>query len=215
MRQYIDLSVYVVADPSLCGGRDIVDVVNEAVKGGVTMVQLRNKTGSHEEVAAQARALMDTLRPGSIPLIINDHVDVAADIGADGVHVGQDDTPALKAREVLGPEAIIGLTAFTPGHFATLDPDIVDYAGTGPVYETKTDKGKPVLGPEGLEELVKISPVPVVGIGGITPDNAEPVMEAGAHGVAMMRSISEDDNPDLVANAFAQIAAKYALKRAS
>ena len=189
-----------------------MDVVHAAVRGGVTMIQLRNKTGDQSEVAYQARLIMNALRPGRIPLIINDYVDVAAYVEADGVHLGQGDCSPALAREILGPEAIVGLTAFTREHYEAIDPEVVDYVGTGPVYPTKTDKGKPVLGPENFADLIEHAPVPVVGIGGITTENPDGVMKAGADGLAMMRSVSEAEYPDIAANLFFQVSRRYALK---
>jgi thiamine-phosphate pyrophosphorylase len=214
-RQNFDLSVYFVADPSLCNGRPIADIVAAAVKGGATIVQLRNKEDKLSVIEKQARELLPITRAANVPLLINDYMDVAFNTGADGVHLGQGDTAPADARKVLGPDVIIGLTAFAPEHFAVIDPEIVDYTGTGPFYPTKTDKGKPVLGAEKFAALVALSSVPVVGIGGITPDNAAPVIEAGAQGVAMMRSISGAADPEAEARRFAKIVSSIRLKEAS
>ena len=216
MSKSIDLSVYFILDPSLCAGRDIVDVARLAVSGGVTIMQLRNKSGAAEIVAEQGRALMEVLAEAGVPLLINDHVDVAAEIGAAGVHMGQGDIQrgysAEKAREKLGADAIIGLTAFKPEHFEAIDPGVVDYTGCGPVYTTFTEKGKPVIGVDGLTEFIAMSSVPVVGIGGVTPENAAPVFGAGVAGVAMMRSISQAYHPDIVARSFGEVARKHKIK---
>ncbi|MGH1402811.1 MAG: thiamine phosphate synthase [Alphaproteobacteria bacterium] len=194
-RQELNLSLYFVADPHACAGRDIVDVVKRAVAGGATLIQLRNKIDSADIIRNQALSIQKILADSQVPFLINDHVEVVAEINADGVHIGQGDMNADQARELIGHEAILGLTAFTHDHYAAIDPDIVDYVGTGPVFPTKTDKGKPVLGVDGFSKLIRHAPVPVVGIGGITEQNAVDVMKAGAHGVAMMRSISEADDP--------------------
>ena len=191
MSKPFDLSLYFIADPACCGGRAMADVVMAAAEGGVTMVQYRNKTGAMPEILAEAALLSELLKPYNIPFLINDHVDVAFAVGADGVHLGQGDISPVEARKTLGDAAIIGQTAFTPEHLAAVDPSVVDYVGTGPFYPTQTDKGKPVLGAEKFAELVKLSPVPVVGIGGITPDRVDEVMYAGANGVAVMRAIGE------------------------
>lgn len=201
MLRIFDSLVYFVADPACCAGRDVVDVVMRAVDGGATMVQLRNKSGNMPEFLAQAAMLSELLKSRNVPFIVNDSIDVAFAAGADGVHLGQGDASPAQARARLGAEAIIGQTAFTAEQIAALDP-AVDYIGTGPFYETKTDKGKPVLGAEKFAELARLSPVPVVGIGGITPENAAAVLEAGAAGVAMMRSVSEADDPEAAARAF-------------
>lgn len=204
-RRLFDLSVYFIADPSVCGGRAVQDVVAAAVRGGATMVQLRNKLAPLAEVKHQARAIQEVLFKSDVCFIINDHVRLAADIGADGVHIGQDDISPQEARKIIGESAILGLTAFAPEHFAALDPHVVDYAGTGPFYATLTKPDKPVLGAEKFAQLVKVSPVPVVGIGGITPDNASAVMKAGAKGIAMMRSVSEAADPAIAARQFSDI----------
>lgn len=201
----LDLSVYFVADPSCCAGRDVAGVVMDAVRGGVTMVQYRNKSGNMPEIHAQAALLSELLKAEGIPFLINDHIDVAFAVEADGVHLGQGDASAHDAREKLGSAALIGVTAFTPEHMAAIDAAVVDYVGTGPFYPTQTDKGKPVLGAEKFAELVKLSPVPVVGIGGITAGNALAVIDAGAHGVAMMRAISAADDVTAAAKAFVKV----------
>ena len=199
------LSIYFVADPHACGGRDIAHVVMAAVEGGVTMVQLRNKIDAKPLIAAQAAMLAELLKPLGVPFLVNDHVDIARDVEADGAHIGQGDMSAPEARKILGDEKILGLTAFTEEHINAVDPKTVDYIGTGPFFPTKTDKGKPVLGAQAFSTLIKLSPVPVVGIGGITPENAAEVLSAGADGVAMMRSISEADDPKAAALKFQNI----------
>jgi len=187
------LSLYFIADPACCAGRDVLDVAQAVVRGGATIVQYRDKENSRDVVLHNAIRLREAVT--EVPLIINDHVDIALESGTDGVHLGQGDVDPAEARARLGPDAIIGQTAFTPAHMAAIDPGAIDYAGTGPFYSTKTDKGKPVLGPEKFKKLLELSPVPVVGIGGITADNAQAVLKAGANGVAVMRGLSEAEDP--------------------
>jgi len=158
LRENFDLSVYFILDPSLCGGRDIVDVALAAAGGGVTMVQLRNKVDDASIVA--------------------------------------------KARSIIGDDKILGLTAFTRAHYDAIDVGVVDYVGTGPVFPTLTDKGKPVLGVQGFADLIVHAPVSVVGIGGITPDSAPDIIGAGGQGVAMMRAVSGAEDVELAARAF-------------
>ncbi|MFK7839747.1 MAG: thiamine phosphate synthase [Bdellovibrionales bacterium] len=189
-----DLSIYFVADPACCAGRSIVDVVVEAVQAGVTMVQYRDKSSDKAQISAQAAMLVELLSDYDVALLINDYIDVAQAVGADGVHLGQGDKSPVEARAALGHDAIIGQTAFTAEHIRAVDDTVVDYIGTGPFYPTKTDKGKPVLGAAQFSMLAALSPVPVVGIGGITADNAKTVMDAGADGVAMMRAVSEAED---------------------
>jgi thiamine-phosphate pyrophosphorylase len=129
------------------------------------------------------------------------------------VHLGQGDASPEEARVKLGADAIIGQTAFTQEQIEAVDPEVVDYIGTGPFYTTQTRKGKELLGPSEaggngrFAALAALSPLPVVGIGGITPENAHAVLEAGAQGVAMMRAISEADDPEGAARAFAGVIA--------
>lgn len=209
-RKNFDLSIYFVADPHACGERDIAEVVLAAAQGGVSMVQLRNKIDPKPLVAAQAAMLCELLKPYDIPFLVNDYVDIARDAGASGAHIGQGDISAAEARQILGEEAILGLTAFTAEHISALDPALVDYIGTGPFFPTQTDKGKPVLGAEKFAALIAHSVVPVVGIGGITPDNARQVLEAGADGIAMMRAISAADDPCEAARKFTAVIARKA-----
>lgn len=198
-RRKLDLSVYFVLDPALCAGRNAADVAAAALAGGVTIMQLRDKSEDSGARLYMAEKILELTKKAVVPLLINDHVDIALKSGADGVHLGQEDMPAVSARKLLGPDKIIGWTAFTEDHFLKLNPADVDYAGTGPFYPTKTDKGKPVLGAEKFSEIIKQSKVPVVGIGGITAENAGNVIRAGASGVAMMRSISEAPDPEFAA----------------
>lgn len=165
-------------------------------------MQFRGKSGDAAETERQALAIQAVLAGTGVKLIVNDHVEIAVRIGAQGAHIGQDDISPQKAREMMGDQAIIGLTAFTPAHFAAIDPDVVDYVGTGPVFPTLTKPDKPVLGAEKFHALAARSPVPLVGIGGIIPGNAGDVIRAGADGVAMMRAISEADDPEKAAREF-------------
>lgn len=177
-------------------------MVMAAVDGGVTMVQYRNKSGNMPEIHMHCALLAELLKGRGVAFLVNDHIDVAFASGATGVHLGQGDASPQEAREKLGEAAIIGLTAFTPEHMAAIDAQVVDYVGTGPFYPTQTDKGKPVMGAEKFAEIAGLSPVPVVGIGGITPENAHAVMAAGANGLAMMRAISEADDVKRAARSF-------------
>lgn len=198
-----DLSVYFVADPSCCAGRPVEGVVLAALKGGVTVLQLRNKRSPRDDVFEQAVRLGALADDFGVPLLINDYPDIALESKARGVHIGQGDMSPAQARALLGAGAVIGLTAFRAEHFAAIERGVVDYAGTGPVYPTQTDKGKPVLGPEGFSMMIADAPVPVVGIGGISAENAGAVIRAGARGVAVMRAISEAPDPEEAARALA------------
>lgn len=210
--QNFDLSLYFIADPSMCGGRDVVEVTKAAIRGGVRMVQYRDKSGrSADIVLHDARRVGKAVREAAeetgrhVTFIVNDHVELAHQAGADGVHLGQGDGDPAAARALLGARAIIGVTAFEPDHFEAIKamPEgTIDYAGTGPFFQTSAKTDKPVLGAARFSELVSLSPVPVVGIGGITPERAPEVMAAGASGVAVMSAISMADDPEAAARGF-------------
>ncbi len=201
MRRSFDLSCYFVVDPEACAGRSPEDVVLAALDGGATMVQYRDKRGDIDLARAGAKCVKRAIDDHAcdIPFLINDYPELVVEIGADGVHVGQGDMSPLQVRKLIGDDAILGLTAFNIDHMAAINPAIVDYAGTGPVYPTQTDKGKPILGVEGLREVVALSPVPVVAIGGITAAVAADVMASGVLGIAVMRAISAAGSPALAA----------------
>lgn len=191
-----DLSVYLVTDRPLCGGRALIDVVAEAAAGGATLVQLREKEAGTREFVELARAVKKALAPLGVPLLVNDRLDVALACGADGVHVGQSDMHPSDARAILGPGAIIGLSVETP-ELARAARDLpVDYLGAGPVFPTATKvDAAPVLGLSGLGEVVELAGRPVVGIGGIGLANAVEVMQAGAHGVAVVSALCAASSP--------------------
>lgn len=198
----LDLRLYSIIDPAACVGGSFEDTAVAAVKGGATCLQYRDKGSDLRAVKDRLARVYRAVRSvsfgeGCVPFLVNDHVHLAAELGVDGVHIGQGDVSAAQARHVLGPDAVIGLTAFTPDHMAAVDPEVVSYVGTGPVYPTQTDKGKPILGIEGLADLVALSPVPVVAIGGITADCiAEIMRRAAPAGVAVMRGISAAADPE-------------------
>ena len=184
------LKLYLVTDRDLSLGRSLEEVVSEAVKGGVTIVQLREKEASTGEFVALARRLMSILKPLGIPLIINDRVDVALAVDADGVHIGQSDMAYADARRLLGPDKIIGLSVESLEDLEAANALDVDYVGISPVYgtPTKTDTAEP-FGLEGLRKAVEMSVHPTVAIGGMNARTIGEVMETGADGVAVVSAI--------------------------
>ena len=189
------LKLYLVTDRNLSLGRDLEEVVSEAVKGGVTIVQLREKDASTGEFVALARKLMALLKPLGIPLIINDRVDVALAADADGVHIGQSDMPYEIARKLLGPDKIIGLSVENFEDIEKANALDVDYIGISPVYgtPTKTDTAEP-FGLEGLRKAVNMSKHPTVAIGGMNAGTIADVMAAGTDGVAVVSAICSAEN---------------------
>jgi thiamine-phosphate pyrophosphorylase len=190
-----DLSLYLVTDPEMTAKRGLLETVADAVAGGVTMVQLRQKDGSAREMAEAGRALKSFLAPRKIPLIVNDRIDVAHAIGADGVHVGQNDLPPADARAMLGPNAIIGLSVTAGCQLDAFDA-AVDYIGLGPIFPTGTKlDAAPALGDTPFGELRRRISLPVVAIGGITPDNAARAIASGADGIAVVSAICAAMDP--------------------
>ena len=190
------LKLYLVTDRGIAGKRDIDDIVLEAVQGGVTMVQLREKNISTREFVELAVKLKKILTPYDVPLIINDRVDVAVASGADGVHIGQSDMPYHIARGMLGYDKIIGLSVENFKQLEESNGLAVDYIGISPVFSTptKTDTAEP-FGLEGLKKAVAMSTHPTVGIGGMNPDTAASVMATGTDGIAVVSAIVGAKSP--------------------
>jgi thiamine-phosphate pyrophosphorylase len=195
-----------VTDRGLSRGRNLVDVVSAAVQGGVTMVQLREKEASTREFLAEAVALKTLLKPLGVPLIINDRVDIAQAIDADGVHVGQSDMPVEIVRQLIGPEKIIGLSITNQTQIEREDAKRSDYLGIGPLYlqTTKANASTP-LGVEGFRALRALSFKPVMAIGGLNATNSAAVLEAGADGLAIVSAIVGADDPKAAAAAVAKL----------
>jgi thiamine-phosphate pyrophosphorylase len=209
MPRPVDLSLYFVTDAPLCAGRGLVPTVLAAVRGGATIIQLRDPLAKAGALVAQGRALMAVLKPLGIPLVINDRPDVALAVGADGVHVGQDDLPPEIARAILGPEAIIGLSITHPDEMRKVPWDVVDHVGVGPVISrgVKPDAAEP-MGLAGLAACVSLARKPVVAIGGIDVSTAGPSITAGADGVAAVAAIAGAADPEAAARALKQAVAE-------
>ncbi|MCO7230969.1 MULTISPECIES: thiamine phosphate synthase [unclassified Cobetia] len=199
----LDLSLYLVTDPALCAERGLEATVMAAVRGGVSVVQLRDKHASDEEMIAQAIRLKALLDEYEVPLIINDRIEVALASGADGLHIGQGDGDPVEARRRLGEDALIGLSVQTLEQLKAVDVKRIDYLGLGPVYATPTkpDHAAP-LGIEGLTQLVRSSPLPTVAIGGISLANAGEVMTSGTDGLAVVSALCSAEDPAAAAQQF-------------
>ena len=195
-----DLSLYLVLDPDLCHPLGMVETARLAVAGGVTMVQLRDKDASPAQMIAIGRALKAALHGSGVPLIVNDDVEAAIAIGADGLHVGQDDMDAQTARRLIGPDMILGLSVETEALAVAVDPAVVDYIGAGPVFATVTKPGhKPPVGMEGLARLIAATSLPAVAIGGLKTGHVEAVLRAGARGLAVVSAICGQPDPQTAA----------------
>ncbi len=191
-----DYSLYLVTDRRLSLGRSTAEVVAEAVAGGVSCVQLREKHLDTRSFVAEAHVLMALLTPLHIPLIINDRVDVALAVGAAGVHLGQNDMKIEHARRLLGDAGIIGISAECLDHAIQAEKAGADYIGISPIFATatKTDTAPP-LGPAGIAEIRRHVRLPLVAIGGIHRENADLIMQAGADGIAVVSAIVQAPSP--------------------
>lgn len=207
----IDYTLYLVTDavaryPRGGNRAALLHSVEAAVAGGATLVQYRATDGSKLERYETALALRDLLRPCAVPFIINDHIDLALAVDADGAHVGQNDLPPAVARRLLGPGKLLGLSITHPAQLAsisTLDGTI-DYLGIGPVFPTSSkDDAAPALGLNAFARMTaSAAPLPVVAIGGITLENAPTIFAAGASGVAVVSALSLAADPTVAARAF-------------
>lgn len=192
----IDYSLYLVTDRSLSKGRSTAEIVAAAVAGGVSCIQLREKSCGTREFLNEALALQPLLESRNIPLIINDRLDIALAIEADGVHLGQSDMPIGMARKIAGDSLIIGISAESVDDALRAEQEGADYIGISPVFSTptKTDIAPP-LGLEGVRQIRALVDIPLVGIGGINLDNAESVLAAGADGIAVVSAIVSAADP--------------------
>jgi len=197
------LRLCLVTDRGLARGRSAIDIALAAVRGGATMVQLREKQATTRAFVEQARALKAALAPLGAPLIVNDRLDVALAVDADGLHVGQSDLPVAEARRLLGPGKIIGLSIETVEQVLRPDAAAADYLGVGPVYaqQTKADAAPP-LGLDGLRRARGLTRRPIVAIGGLTPENSAAALTAGADGLAVVSALVAADDPEAAARRF-------------
>lgn len=197
------LRLYLVTDQQALRGRSLTDVVKQAVQGGTTCVQLREKSATTRDFVALACALNKLLTPLGVPLVINDRIDVALACGARGVHLGQSDMPLELARQLLPPQVFIGLSVETPEDVRLAASLPVDYLGVSPIFPTptKTDTAPP-WGLEGLSAVRAMTDLPLVAIGGIHLSNATEVLAAGADGLAVVSALCSADDPAAAARAF-------------
>jgi len=196
-----DLRLCLVTDENMYRDEDhLARIVSCAVDGGVTMVQLREKQADRTSMIRKGLLLKEILRARNVPLIINDHVDVALEVNAAGVHLGQSDMPVLQARRLLGDRSIIGLSVETKEHALVSNSLPVDYIGLSPVFSTTTKKDIAApLGLEGVREITGLCRHSAMAIGGIDLQNAAEVIHAGANGVAVVSYLMQA--PDVSAAA--------------
>lgn len=214
-----DLRLNAIVDPERAGGHQLADLALRCVRGGATLVQLRDKHSETRALVEAARAIKEVLRPFAVPFVINDRVDVALVAGADGVHLGQDDMALEDARQLLGANAIIGLSIKSVAEAQAARLDLVDYVGSGGIYATasKQQKNAPI-GPAGLARIIALlrrraPDLPVCGIAGIVASNAGEVIAAGADGIAVISALSLAANPEAAARELREIVDAVLAKR--
>ncbi len=187
-------TLYAVTDRTWLGGASLSWAVKEALTGGITLLQLREKNLTDREMLQEAQELLPLCHRHGVPLIINDRVQVALDAGADGVHLGQEDMSPQKARAILGPDAIIGVSARTVESAQRAEQEGADYLGVGAVFSTSTKTDAQNISPETLRQICQAVHIPVVAIGGIGPDNILELLGCGIQGVAVVSSIFAQKN---------------------
>ena len=194
--------LYAILDRSVARGRDLPGLLDAVLAGGCRLVQLREKTMPLDELLPLARALARRCREVGALLIVNDRADLALAAGADGLHVGQDDLPARQARALLPPGMILGVSTHDPEQARRAVADGADYVAVGSIFPTTTKAGFHLVGPELIRRVRPEVPVPLVGIGGITAENAPAVLAAGADAVAVISALCAASDPAAATRAF-------------
>jgi thiamine-phosphate pyrophosphorylase len=215
----IDLRLNAIVDPERAGGHQLADLARACARGGATLVQLRDKRSATRAMIEEARAIKKALANSGVPFVVNDRVDVAMAAGADGVHLGQEDMAVEDARQLLGPDAIVGLSIKSVAEADAAPLALIDYVGSGGVYVTASkQQNNPPIGPAGLARIIaalrrRAPDLPVCGIAGIDADNAGEVIAAGADGVAIISALSLTPDPAAAARALRDIVDGMLAKR--
>jgi thiamine-phosphate diphosphorylase len=198
----VDPSLYVVLDRTAARGRDLVELLALALAGGSRMIQLREKEWPSGRVLPLAEKLRAACAAAGATFIVNDRVDLALAVGADGVHLGQDDLPARAARPLLRPGMILGISTHSVEQARAAQADGADYVAVGSMFATTSKADFQLVGPDLMRKLRGEIRVPLVGIGGITPDNVSEVIQAGADGVAVISAVCAAADPKAAAARF-------------
>jgi thiamine-phosphate pyrophosphorylase len=198
----VDSSLYVVLDRTAARGRDLVELLALALAGGSRMIQLREKEWPSGRLLPLAEKLRAACAAAGATFIVNDRVDLALAVGADGVHLGQDDLPARAARPLLRPGMILGISTHSVEQARTAQADGADYVAVGSMFATTSKADFQLVGPDLMRKLRGEIRVPLVGIGGITPDNVSEVIQAGADGVAVISAVCAAPDPKAAAARF-------------
>lgn len=189
-----ELKFYLVTDSDILRGRDFYNSIEEALKGGVTMLQLREKNASGKEFLEKAIKLRELTKKYNVKFIINDRVDIVMLCDADGVHVGQSDIPANKVRELIGEDKIVGVSARTVEEALTAKENGADYLGVGAMFTTRTKLDAKSVSIEKLKEIKEVIKLPVVAIGGLSLSNIDKLKECNVDGYAVVSAILGAEN---------------------
>ena len=194
-KEDIDYSVYLVTDRRNKTDEEFLNIIEEAIKGGTTVVQLREKTASTKEFYELALKVKEITSRYDVPLLINDRIDIALAVDSEGVHIGQDDMPADIAREIIGEDMILGVSASTVEEAKKAEKDSADYIGSGAVFPTATKDDADSVSKDELKDIVDSIDIPVVAIGGITVENANTLKDSGIDGFSVVSAIMSADDP--------------------
>lgn len=198
MKGKLDFKLYVITGENYHPGRSMLEVMEAALKGGADIVQLRDKDISKRDLLEKATRLKALTAQYNVPLIVNDHPDVALAVDADGVHLGQDDMPIAVARQIMGPDRIVGLSTHRIEQAREAEEAGADYIGVGPVYATGTKPGRQPVTTAYVSQVAAEIRIPWVAIGGITPDNAIEVLNAGASRLCAVSAVVGSEDPEAV-----------------
>ena len=180
---------------------DLDSFIAACIRGGVDVVQLRDKVLDARPLLARARVAASVCADHGVPFVLNDRPDLALECGADGVHVGQDDAPPSLARRILGPDAVVGFSTHAPGELDAAAAEPADYVSVGPVSPTPTKPGRPGTGLEYLRYAARTATRPWFVTGGVTPDTVPEMLRAGARRFVVVRWLTEADDPEAAARA--------------
>ena len=204
-KEDIDYSVYLVTDRRNKTDEEFLNIIEEAIKGGTTVVQLREKTASTKEFYELALKVKEITSRYDVPLLINDRIDIALAVDSEGVHIGQDDMPADIAREIIGEDKILGVSASTVEEAKKAEKDSADYIGSGAVFPTATKDDADSVSKEELKEIVDSIDIPVVEIGGITVENASSLKSSGIAGFSVVSAIMSAEDPKVASKKLKEI----------